>query len=56
MSRSSEAIILARSGPLFLMDLAFRILSVREAGLRDISCPSNSNNKIQGKFSARTEI
>ena len=44
MSRSFDATILARRGPLFLMDLVFNTPSVRGPGLRDTSPPSNSNN------------
>ena len=44
-SRSFEATISARSGPLFLMDLAFSTPSVSGPGLRDTSPPNSSNNK-----------
>ena len=43
-SRSFEATISARSGPLFLTDLAFKIPSLSGPGLRDTSPPSSSNN------------
>ena len=43
-SKSFDVTMLARGGPLFLMDLAFRIMSVRGPGLRDTSPPSRSNN------------
>ena len=43
-SRSYEATMSARRGPLFLTDLAFKTPSVNGPGLRDTSPPSNSNN------------
>ena len=44
MSRSFDATILARRGPLFLTDLVFNTPSVRGPGLRDTSPPSNNKN------------
>ena len=44
MSRSFNATISARRGPLFLMDLVFTTPNVRGPGLRDTSPLSNSNN------------